>query len=130
MPYKTNIIEQTRNNANFRKVLFTGTKTQLVVMSIPPGGEIGLEAHEHVEQALFFLSGKGKSILNGVEQDVAPGDAVVVTLGAKHNFKNTGAEPLKIYTVYSPPNHIDGTVHKTKAEADADIKDEEFGESR
>lgn len=127
MSYKGNIISEVEASNNFRKVIFTGAKSQLVVMEIPPGGEIGEETHEHVEQTLFFLRGVGKAFLNNEEKDVAEGDVVVVTPGTKHNFINTGDEPLKVYTVYAPPNHIDGTIHKTKAEADADKSDENFG---
>ncbi|MEK9209065.1 MAG: cupin domain-containing protein, partial [Patescibacteria group bacterium] len=76
---------------------------------------------------LFFLSGSGKAILDGVESVVMAGDAVVVTPGTEHNFINDGSEPLKVYTIYTPPNHIDGRVHVTKADADADTADEEFG---
>lgn len=127
MSYRTNIYDAARDNENFRKVLFTGAMSQLVVMSIPPGGEIGEETHDHVEQTLFFLSGHGKAMLNDVESSVTTGDVVVVTPGTKHNFVNIGSEVLKIYTVYAPPNHIDGRVHRTKADADADQEDEEFG---
>ncbi len=128
MSYKTNIISETESNTNFRKVLFTGSKSQLVVMEIPAGGEIGEEVHEHVEQTLFFLSGAGRAVINGEEKPIGSGDVVVVTPGTRHNFINTGDEPLKVYTVYAPPNHIDGRVHKTKADADADQEDEDFGE--
>lgn len=127
MSYQTNIIKETEKNKNFRTVLFTGQRSQLVVMSIPPGGEIGEEIHSHVEQTLFFLSGSGKALLNGKESKISAGDVVVVTPGTKHNFINTGAEILKVYTVYAPPNHLDGRVHKTKTDADADLADEEFG---
>jgi mannose-6-phosphate isomerase-like protein (cupin superfamily) len=96
-------------------------------MHIPPGGEIGEETHAHVEQTLFFLSGSGKVILDGAESDISAGDVVVVTPGTRHNFLNTGTEPLKVYTIYAPPNHIDGRVHATKADADADTEDEAFG---
>lgn len=130
MSYKTQIIDETKANSNFRKVLFTGAKSQLVVMDIPQGGEVGEESHEHVEQTLFFLSGTGKAYLDGVEHDIFPGDVVVVTPGTLHNFVNTGVDPLKIYTVYAPANHIDGRVHVTKAEADADDEDEAFGHGR
>lgn len=129
MSYATNIINETKENQNFRKVLFTGAKSQLVAMHIPSGGEIGEETHAHVEQVLFFLSGSGKAILDGQESPISAGDAVVVTPGTTHNFINTGAEPLKVYTLYTPPNHIDGRVHATKADADADTEDEAFGES-
>ncbi len=127
MSYHTNIISDTSTNENFRRVLFTGARSQLVVMHIPPGGEIGEETHAHVEQTLFFLSGSGKVILDGAESDISAGDVVVVTPGTRHNFLNTGTEPLKVYTIYAPPNHIDGRVHATKADADADTEDEAFG---
>jgi mannose-6-phosphate isomerase-like protein (cupin superfamily) len=96
-------------------------------MSIPPGGEIGEEVHEHVEQTLFFLSGNGKAVIEGEEIAIESGSAVVVPPGTKHNFINTGDEDLKVYTVYAPANHIDGRVHITKEDADADTEDEEFG---
>lgn len=128
MPYTANIIAETEQNTNFRKVLFTGTKSQLVVMSIPPNGEVGEETHKYTEQTLFFLSGTGVAILDGKESAVVSGDVVVVTPGTKHNFKNTGTAPLKLYTVYSPANHIDGLIEATKAEADANTADESFGD--
>ncbi len=128
MSYFTNIGEAISENENFRKVLFTGVKSQLVVMDIPVGGEIGEETHEHVEQTLFFSSGLGKAVLDGIESPVEPGMVYVVTPGTRHNFINIGSVPLKVYTVYAPPNHIDGTIHKTKADADADHADEAFGE--
>lgn len=128
MSYHTNIIEETNANQNFRRVLFTGKNSQLVVMSIPPGGEIGRETHQFTEQTLFFLSGTGEGEFNGTKFSVNAGDAVVVTPGTEHNFWNTGTDDLKIYTVYAPPNHIDGRVHATKADADADVEDEAVGE--
>ena len=82
-----------------------------------------------MEQTLFCLSGTGTAILDGARSPFAPGDAVVVTPGTQHNFLNTGTEPLRIYTIYAPANHIDGRVHRTKADADADHADEEFGHS-
>lgn len=99
-------------------------------MSIPPGGEVGEETHAHVEQVLVFQSGTGEAILDDKTFPITPGDVIVVTPGTKHNVKNTGAEPLKIATIYAPPNHIDGRVHKTKADADADVEDETFGEAQ
>lgn len=129
MSYITNIIKQTTENDNFRKVLFTGAKSQLVVMNIPVGGEIGSETHAHVEQTIFILSGSAKSILDGEETDMVEGDVLVVTPGTKHNVINTGAGELRIYTVYAPANHIAGIVHVTKADADADVADEAFGEA-
>lgn len=127
MSYHENILVAVTQNSFFRKVLFTGERSQLVVMEIPPGGEIGEETHEHVEQTLFFHSGSARAFLNGSETNVTSGDVVVVTPGTRHNFINMGTVPLKIYTVYAPPNHIDQTIHKTKAEADADTADEAFG---
>lgn len=129
MSYITNIIKETEENNYFRKVLFTGDRSQLVVMDIPAGGEIGEEIHAHTEQTLFFLSGTGKAILNGEETPIGAGDIVVVTPGTKHNFLNTGIDSLKVYTIYAPPNHIDGRIHATKADADADDEDEAFGEN-
>ncbi len=128
MPYQGNIIAETEKNTFFRKVLFTGTRSQLVVMDIPPGGEVGEETHKYTEQTLFFLSGTGKAILDDKESLISAGDVVVVTPGTKHNFINTGTSSLKIYTVYAPPNHIDGRIHITKADADKDVQDEAVGE--
>ena len=129
MSYHTNIVKETQDNENFRRVLFTGPNSQLVVMSIPAGGEIGAETHKYTEQTLFFLSGSGEAELDGKIFPVIAGDVVVVTPGTKHNFRNTGKQPLKVYTVYAPPNHIDGRVHRTKADADADTADEAVGEA-
>jgi mannose-6-phosphate isomerase-like protein (cupin superfamily) len=129
MSYHANIINETGANENFRRVLFTGAKSQLVVMSIPPGTEVGAETHKYTEQTLFFLSGTGEGELDGKKFSVGPGDAVVVVPGTAHNFRNTGADSLKIYTVYAPPNHIDGRIHATKADADADAADEAVGEA-
>jgi mannose-6-phosphate isomerase-like protein (cupin superfamily) len=126
MSYKTNIIIETIQNENFRKVLFTGTKSQLVVMDIPIGGDIGSEVHAHVEQTLFFLSGACTATVGDEQYICTAGDVVVVTPGTKHNFANNGIEPVKLYTVYSPANHIDRRVHTTKADADADTDDENY----
>lgn len=128
MTYTTNIIKETTNNTNFRTVLFTGEESQLVVMNIPVGGEIGKENHPHVEQSLFILKGQATVMLDGKESQVGEGDVVVVTPGVKHNLINSGRAPLLVYTVYAPVNHIDGRVHATKEDADADVEDEKFGE--
>ncbi|GAA0449448.1 hypothetical protein Aca07nite_42860 [Actinoplanes capillaceus] len=103
---------------DFRRVLWTGKHTQLVIMTVPPGGEIGEEIHE-VDQILTFVSGIGKAVVGGRTRKVEQGDLVVVPAGTKHNFVNDGANPLVLYTVYGPPEHADGAVHKTKEEADA-----------
>lgn len=109
---------EAEKSPDFRRVLWTGSKTQLVVMTIPPGGEIGEETHEDIDQILTFVSGTGKAIVSGSEKNVASGDLVVVPAGSKHNFVNTGPNPLILYTVYGPPEHADGAVHATKDEAD------------
>jgi mannose-6-phosphate isomerase-like protein (cupin superfamily) len=128
MSYHTNIFKDTAENTNFRQVLFTGNNSQLVIMSIPPGGEVGAETHKYTEQTLFFLSGTGVGELDGKTFPIGPGDVVVVVPGTEHNFTNTGSVDLKIYTVYAPPNHIDGRIQATKAIADADTADEAIGE--
>lgn len=104
---------------DFRRVLWTGTHTQLVVMTLPPGAEIGSEVHEDNDQILSFVSGSGEARVAGETQPAGAGDVVVVPAGTEHNFVNTGNEPLVIYTIYGPPDHAPGTVHRTKAEADA-----------
>lgn len=129
MSYHSNITQLTAENDNFRRVLFTGRKSQLVIMNIPPGGEVGEEMHANVEQTLYFQSGVAESIIDGKTNPIRAGEIVIVTPGTRHNFRNTGRETLKIFTLYAPPNHIDGRIHRTKADADADTEDEEFGEN-
>ena len=126
-PYIGNIQSLVMRNDNFREVLFTGEKSQLVVMSIPVAGEVGEETHEHVEQTLYIVAGICKVVLDGEEHVVSGGDVIVGTPGTKHNFINVGEEFVKIITTYSPPNHIDGRVHITKEDADNDTEDEAFG---
>jgi len=106
-------------SADFRRVLWTGEHTQLVIMTIQPGGEIGLETHEENDQILTFVSGVAEARVGGETRSVASGDLVVVPAGTEHNFVNTGANPLVLFTVYGPPDHADGVVHATKEEADA-----------
>src|SRR4028118_1452881 len=105
-------------SADFRRVLWTGEHTQLVIMTIPPDGEIGEEVHEDTDQILSFVSGIGRAVVSGKERKVKAGDIVVVPAGKKHNFLNEGPNPLVLYTVYGPPDHADGAVHHTKEEAD------------
>jgi mannose-6-phosphate isomerase-like protein (cupin superfamily) len=120
-----NIENETLENKDFRRVLYTGKHSQLVLMSLQPKEEIGLETHEENDQFLRFEGGRGSCFIDGNKYDVADGDAVVVPAGAEHNVVNTSeTEQLKIYTIYSPPHHKDGTVHATKKEAETD--DEEF----
>lgn len=104
---------------DFRRVLWTGEHTQLVIMTIPADGEIGEEVHEDIDQILTFVSGVGEARVAGSKRKVVAGDLVVVPAGTKHNFVNTGPNPLVLYTVYGPPEHADQAVHKTKEEADA-----------
>ena len=106
-------------SADFRRVLWTGAHTQLVIMTIPVGGEIGQETHENTDQILTFVSGTGEAVVAGQIRQVAQGDLVVVPAGTEHNFRNTGVNPLVLYTVYAPPEHADGAVHATKEEAEA-----------
>jgi mannose-6-phosphate isomerase-like protein (cupin superfamily) len=118
-----NIEQESIANNNFRKVLFTAPHSQLVVMSLLPGEEIGEEVHE-VDQFLRVDAGEGKTVLEGVETIISDGFAIVVPAGVKHNVVNTSIDkPLKLYTVYSPAQHKDGTVHQTKAIAEADEAD-------
>jgi mannose-6-phosphate isomerase-like protein (cupin superfamily) len=105
-------------SADFRRVLWTGQRTQLVIMTVPPDGEIGEEVHEGIDQVLTFVSGTGEARVGGETRAVAQGDLVVVPAGTRHNFVNTGPNPLVLYTVYGPPEHADGAVHRTKEEAD------------
>jgi mannose-6-phosphate isomerase-like protein (cupin superfamily) len=106
-------------SADFRRVLWTGKHAQLVIMTVPPGGEIGEEVHEHTDQILTFVSGAGEADVAGDTRPVTAGDLVAVPAGTRHNFRNTGVNPLVLYTVYGPPEHADGTVHRTKEEAEA-----------
>lgn len=120
-----NIEEQTLGNDNFRKVVYTAKHSQLVLMSLKPGEEIGEEVHADGDQFFRVDKGEGKVIIDGNESAITDGFAVVVPAGAKHNVINTSAtEPLQLYTIYSPPHHRDGVVHATVAEAQAD--NEEF----
>jgi len=122
--YVGNIEEITLSNAFFRQVLFTAPHSQLVVMCLQPNENIGVEVHQNVDQFFRIEEGEGKVVLNGEEHPIKNGDAVVVPAGTQHNVINTSAEKqLKLYTIYSPAQHKDGTVHKTKAEAMADEAD-------
>lgn len=110
------------SSAEFRKVLFTGLYSQVVLMTIPVGGDIGDEVHT-VDQALTFTSGIGKATINGKDQDVKAGDLMVVPAGTQHQFVNTGPNPLILYTIYSPAEHNSTTVHHTKEQGDKEEED-------
>jgi mannose-6-phosphate isomerase-like protein (cupin superfamily) len=113
------VVDAAKQNTDFRRVLTTGSFSQIVVMSIDPGSEIGEEVHDDVDQTLVFVAGSGEAVLEGNSSPVTPGDLVFVPAGTRHNFVNNGSEPLKLWTLYAPPEHPDGTVHVTKEEADA-----------
>lgn len=122
--FSTNIELATRENTNFRKVLYTGKQSQLVLMSLKPNEEIGMETHPDNDQFFRFEMGQGKCIIDGNEYSVADGDCVIVPAGAEHNIINVSAtEDLKTYTIYSPAHHKDGIVRATKAEAMANEED-------
>jgi len=118
--YITNIEKLSLENEKFREVLYTAKYSQLVVMSLNPGEDIGEEVHQ-LDQFIRCEKGEGKAVLDGVENTISDGFVVIVPSGTKHNIINTSSvNPLKLYTLYSPPNHLDGTVHNTKADAEAD----------
>ncbi len=110
----SNIQELTKDNTNFRKVIRTGSKSQLVLMCIRPSEDIGDEIHENTDQILFIVGGKADAVLNGTTTPVAKGDAIFVQAGTRHNFINTGSGNLQLYTIYAPSEHKDGTIQKTK----------------
>lgn len=119
--FHTDIEKETLENTNFRKVLYTGKNSQLVLMSLRPTEDIGMEIHEENDQFFRFESGQGKCLIDGNEYELSDGVAIVVPAGAEHNIINTSeTEELKLYTIYSPPHHKDGTVRDTKEEALAD----------
>lgn len=119
MSWTGSITDAALDNADFRRVLSTGPHAQLVVMSLPAGGEIGEEVHDGVDQVLSIVEGSGEAILDDVPTQIGDGDLVLVPAGTKHNIRNVGSADLKLYTVYAPPQHFDGTVHRNRAEADA-----------
>ena len=121
--YVANIEKATTENLNFRKVLYTAKNSQLVVMSLQPKEDIGEEVHT-LDQFIRVEQGEGKAVLDGVEYGIENGSAVVIPAGTKHNIINTSDGEMKLYTIYSPPEHRDGVVHTTKTEAMAD--DEHF----
>ena len=108
-------------NENFRQVLYTAKSCQLVLMALKPREEIGAEVHQ-LDQFFRVEAGSGEAVLDGVRTPIRAGFAVLVPAGAMHNIINTGAEPLKLYTLYAPPNHRDGVVHPTRADAEADTE--------
>ena len=123
MTFNVDIVAAAKANRDFRTVVSTGPNAQVVLMSIPPGGEIGMEVHAHVDQVLVFVAGTGVASLDGEESVVGPDRLVHVPAGARHNVENRGDVDLRLFTIYAPPQHVPGTVHRTKADADADEAD-------
>lgn len=126
--YITNIENASLQNNNFRKVLYTDKNSQLVLMSLLAGEEIGEEVH-HVDQFLRVEKGTGTAILSDISHDIADGSVIIVPAGTKHNLINTGSDSMKLYTLYMPPHHRDGIIHATKADAEADLTDEFDGKT-
>jgi mannose-6-phosphate isomerase-like protein (cupin superfamily) len=113
------IADIAQESQDFRRTLWTGKHSQIVIMTVPVGGEIGDEVHEHTDQILTFISGTGEGDLGGETHPIEAGDQCAVPAGAQHNFRNTGDEPLVLYTIYSPPEHAADAQYATKEEADA-----------
>ena len=124
--FHANIETLTSDNRDFRRVLYTGKHMQLVLMTLQPGEEIGSEVHDGIDQFFRFEQGEGVVDIDGVENRVRDGSGVIVPSGARHNVRNTGSVPLRLYTLYGPPEHRDGVTQATKAEAEARHHDEEF----
>ena len=124
--YCDNIEQRTVENGDFRRVLYTGHKLQLVVMALQPGDEIGEEVHEDRDQFFRIEEGSGVVDIDGVPNEVRDDYAVIVPAGARHNVRNTSDAPLRLYTIYGPPEHLDGIVQSTKAEADRRHPHEEW----
>jgi mannose-6-phosphate isomerase-like protein (cupin superfamily) len=118
-PFIDDIEDRTEENQDFRHVLFTGKQLQLVLMTLAPGEELGEEVHENTDQFFRFEQGKGEVVIDGKTTAIEEDMAVLVPGGAKHNLRNTGHKPLKFYTLYAPPQHADGTIQHTKADAEA-----------
>lgn len=126
-PFHMNLDELVSNNQLYRDVVFTGRMSQIALMSIPPGDHIGYETHDAVEQIIVVHSGSGRLTIDGDTRDVGAGDVIVVPPGTPHDIVNTGESPLRLYTIYTPPNHIAGRKHPTREAAEADVEDEAFG---
>jgi mannose-6-phosphate isomerase-like protein (cupin superfamily) len=125
-PVVIDIVAEARRNLYYRRVIYTGELSQLVVMTIRPHESIGQEMHRSVEQSLFVVEGSGTLVANGHRQTAYPGDVIVIPPRTRHDLV-AGPVPLKLFTIYTPPNHLDGRLHRTKADAEADFEDEAFG---
>lgn len=120
------IVEETRRNTAYRRVLATNERSQLVAMALPPRGQIGAETHPHTSQTIVIVDGFGTAMLDGARYPLRPGDALVVAPGTRHNVI-CGPIPMKLFTVYAPPNHLPHTVHQTRRDAELDHADQDFG---
>lgn len=121
--FQDDVASLARANDDFRRVVHTGALSQVVLMAIQPGSEIGEETHDGVDQVLVFVDGIGEAVIEGESRAIDVNQLAFVPAGTRHNFKNTGGVPLRLYTVYAPPEHPDGTVHRTKEAADAEEHD-------
>lgn len=126
--YIADIKKLTKENTNFRTVLHTGTYSQIVAMSIPVGTDIGEEVHPTTDQLIFIVDGKGIAILNGEIRTIEEHDVVFIPAGTTHNIQNSDDEALKLFTIYAPAEHADGTVHKTKEDAQREESEKKGGE--
>ena len=124
MAFVGDIVARARANSLFREVVSTGPHSQVVVMSIPPGGEIGEEVHETLDQVLVIVDGEADTVIEGVPTPIGAGDLIQVPAGTRHNVVNRGSRDLRLYTIYAPPGHAPGTVHQTREEAEADETDQ------
>ena len=120
MAFNDDIVARAMRNMHFREVLSTGPHSQVVVMRIAVGSEIGEETHDDVDQVLVITAGEGEAVLDGVRSPVTAGRLVHVPAGTRHNFVNVGSDDLRLYTIYAPPEHAPGTIHHTRADAEAD----------
>ncbi|MGE5333930.1 MAG: cupin domain-containing protein [Nitrososphaerota archaeon] len=119
MSFHDNIVALAQRNEDFRRVVFTGRYSQIVLMSLAPGEEIGEEVHENVDQTLIFVTGEGKAVVGGETNPITVNTIYFIPAGTRHNFINTGSGPLKLFTIYAPPEHAPGTVFRTQTEAAA-----------
>lgn len=125
--FKNNLERETLDNSNFHKVLYTGVNSQLVLMSLKPGEEVGLEVHPESDQFVRIEQGRGRCVIEDSEYNIEDGSGIVIPAGAEHNIVNTSTtEELKLYTLYSPPNLKDGTIHKTKEDHEENMEMSEF----
>lgn len=124
--YVDNIEEATVENDDFRRVLYTGKNLQLVLMTLQPGEEIGEEVHQDRDQFFRVEEGEGEVLIDGETHPIEDDDAIIVPAGARHNVRNTGDDPLRLYSIYGPPEHKDGIVHKTKEQAERDHDNDEW----